>query len=105
MGYRLEGSVIELKTRGDVISDAVLPGAVQVPSDGKPIITMKDAQTTGGYAKIAVVLTSDLYILGQAKPNDTVHFHEVSLSKACARLREHMERLRVIESEFVKVHA
>jgi allophanate hydrolase subunit 2 len=45
---------------------------------------MKDAQTTGGYAKIAVVLTSDLYILGQAKPNDAVRFHEVSLSGAYA---------------------
>jgi antagonist of KipI len=58
---------------------------------------MKDAQTTGGYAKIAVVLTSDLYILGQAKPNDVVRFHEVSLSGAYARLREHMERLRVLK--------
>ncbi len=103
MGYRLEGPIIELKALGDVISDAVLPGAVQVPSNGKPIITMKDAQTTGGYAKIAAVVTADLYVLGQAKPNDTVHFHEVSLSEAHTRLREYTERLEIIERKLVNV--
>jgi antagonist of KipI len=101
MGYRTEGSAIELKTRGDVISDAILPGAVQVPSDGKPIIMMKDAQTTGGYAKIAVVVTTDIHVLGQAKPNDKVRFHEISLAEARDGLREYKEKLRAIERKLI----
>lgn len=103
MGYRTEGPAIELKTRGDVISDAILPGAVQVPSDGKPIIMMKDAQTTGGYAKIAVVETSDIHVLGQTKPKDKVRFHEISLAKACDGLREYKEKLKTFEKELTSV--
>jgi antagonist of KipI len=101
MGYRTEGPAIELKVRGDVISDAILPGAVQVPSDGKPIIMMKDAQTTGGYAKIAVVETSDIHVLGQAKPNDKVHFHEISLDMARERLREYQKKLQTAEKKLI----
>jgi allophanate hydrolase subunit 2 len=103
MGYRTEGPKIEMKAGGDVISDAILPGAVQVPSDGKPIITMKDAQTTGGYAKIAVVVTCGMHVLGQAKPNDKVHFHEISLAKARDRLREYREKLQTVEKKLVSV--
>jgi allophanate hydrolase subunit 2 len=103
MGYRTEGPAIELKIRGDVISDAILPGAVQVPSDGKPIIIMKDAQTTGGYAKIAVIVTSNIHVLGQAKPNDKVHFHGISLAKAHDGLREYRKKLQTVERELISV--
>jgi len=101
MGYRLEGPTIEHKAHVDTISDAILPGAVQVPPDGKPIITMQDAQTTGGYAKIAAVITSDLYFLGQAKPKDTVYFHKISLKEACHRLLEYKKRFQFIERELL----
>jgi len=101
MGYRLEGPVIEHKAHVNMISEAILPGSVQVPPNGKPIITMRDAQTTGGYAKIAVVITSDLYVLGQAKPNDTVYFHEISLQEACQRFREYKNKLHLIERELL----
>jgi antagonist of KipI len=103
MGYRTEGPAIELKTTGDVISDAILPGAVQVPSDGKPIIMMKDAQTTGGYAKIAAVVTSDIHVLGQMKPNDKAHFHEISLAKAHDKLREYQKKLQTVKKKLVRV--
>jgi biotin-dependent carboxylase-like uncharacterized protein len=103
MGYRTEGPEIELKVRGDVISDAILPGAVQVPSDGKPIIMMKDAQTTGGYAKIAVIVTSNIHVLGQAKPNDKVHFHEISLARARDGLREYRSKLQSVEKKLIGV--
>jgi len=102
MGYRLEGPTVEHKAQGDTISDAILPGAVQVPPNGEPIITMKDAQTTGGYAKIATVVTSDLPILGQARPKDTVHFHKVSLSEAWHRLLEYKKKFQTIERELLK---
>lgn len=102
MGYRLEGPAIEHKVQGETISDAILPGAVQVPPNGKPIITMLDAQTTGGYAKIATVISSDLYILGQAKPKDTVYFHKTTLPEAWNRLFEYKKRLEIIEREMLK---
>lgn len=102
MGYRLEGLAIEHKEHGDIISDAILPGSVQVPSSGKPIITMQDAQTTGGYAKIAAVITSDLHILGQAKPKDTVHFHKVTLSEAHQRLLGYKKRFQIVEHGLLK---
>jgi len=101
MGYRLDGPVIERGEQVDTISDAILPGSVQVPANGKPIITMRDAQTTGGYPKIATVVSSDLHVLGQAKPSDTICFHEITLVQAQRRLLENRERYRVIESKLI----
>ena len=98
MGYRLEGAVVERSQRVDTISDGILPGSVQVPANGKPIVTMRDAQTTGGYPKIAVVVSSDLHVLGQAKPNDRVCFHQISLSEAHRRLLDYKKMFSVIES-------
>jgi len=82
MGYRLEGTNIEHKDKGEIISDALLPGAVQVPPNGKPIIIMRDAQTTGGYPKIAVVITPDISLLGQAKPGDAIKFSKITTNEA-----------------------
>jgi len=78
MGYRLEGSLVEQKSSLEMVSDAIPVGAVQVPRSGKPIIVMRDAQTTGGYPKIAVVTTPDVSRLGQAKPNDKIRFSKIS---------------------------
>jgi biotin-dependent carboxylase-like uncharacterized protein len=89
MGYRLEGPIIEHKIKADIVSDALLPGAVQVPKDGKPILIMRDAQTTGGYPKIAVVITPDVSRLGQAKPNDTIEFSKITVREAEEKLREY----------------
>jgi biotin-dependent carboxylase-like uncharacterized protein len=86
MGYRLEGSIIEHKAKADIISDALLPGAVQVPKNGKPIIIMRDAQTTGGYPKIAVAIIPDVSLLGQAKPNDIIEFSEITVTQAREKL-------------------
>ena len=57
MGCRLEGPFIAYKTTSDIISDGIAFGSVQVPSHGKPIILLADRQTTGGYAKIATVIS------------------------------------------------
>jgi biotin-dependent carboxylase-like uncharacterized protein len=102
MGYRLEGQIIEHKSRADIISDALLPGAVQVPKSGKPILIMRDAQTTGGYPKIAVVISSDLSFLGQAKPNDIIEFSEVTIKEARKKAREHLELLKNLSRMLVK---
>ncbi|NQW19756.1 MAG: biotin-dependent carboxyltransferase family protein [Chloroflexi bacterium] len=82
-GLRLDGPVIESKSgRYDIISDAVVNGSIQVPGDGKPIILLADRQTTGGYAKIATVVTVDLPELGQASPGTNITFTAISVDEA-----------------------
>ena len=87
MGYRLEGPSIEHVKGGDIISDGIAFGAVQVPGHGKPIIMMADRQTTGGYTKIAGVISVDLPQLAQSKPGDLIRFKRVTLEEAHEALR------------------
>ncbi len=103
MGYRLSGPLIQRSEQVDTISDAILPGSIQVPANGQPIVTMRDAQTTGGYPKIATVVSSDLHVLGQAKPGDRISFHETTLIRANLRLLEYRKRYRIIESKLYPI--
>lgn len=82
MGCRLEGPVIQHKDGGDIISDGIAFGAIQIPSSGKPIIMLGDRQTTGGYTKIANVISMDFRILAQLKAGDKVRFEKVSVQAA-----------------------
>ena len=82
MGCRLDGAVIQHKVSGDIISDGISFGAIQVPSAGKPIIMLADRQTTGGYTKIATVISADFRILAQLKAGDKVRFQKVSIAAA-----------------------
>ncbi|MGN1124281.1 MAG: biotin-dependent carboxyltransferase family protein [Eubacterium sp.] len=82
MGIRLDGAPLKSKNGFDIISDGIVFGSVQVPESGMPIILMADHQTTGGYAKIATVISVDLPLLAQAKPNDTVKFEQISVANA-----------------------
>jgi antagonist of KipI len=82
MGARLEGPELRRITETELLSAAVAPGTIQVPNDGQPIILLGDCQTIGGYPKIAHVITVDLPITAQLRPNDTVRFSEVSLAQA-----------------------
>jgi len=82
MGCRLEGEAIAHKDGGDIISDGIAFGAIQVPSSGKPIIMLGDRQTTGGYTKIANVISVDFRILAQLKQGDKVRFEQVSVKFA-----------------------
>lgn len=102
MGYRLQGPAIRHKAKADIVSDALLPGAVQVPKSGQPIVIMRDAQTTGGYAKIAVVISSDLDMLGQAKPNETIEFVKTTTSQAHETLIEHQKRLNSLGNMLIR---
>ncbi|MGB4781117.1 MAG: urea amidolyase, partial [Candidatus Methylomirabilis sp.] len=76
----------------DIISDSIPLGAVQVPSDGQPMILLADRQTTGGYAKIAVVLQEDIFRLGQATPGQVIRFRQISAPEACIALRAYERR-------------
>ena len=92
MGYRLEGPAIEHQSGSDIISEPIARGAVQVPGDGLPIILLWDAQVSGGYAKIANVISADLNCLAQIMPGESLRFRAVTLEEAHQALRE--EKLR-----------
>ena len=82
MAYRLNGPKINHRDKADIISEPLLPGAIQVPSDGCPIILMMDSQVTGGYAKIAHVISADLPLLAQKMPGEQIRFAAADLDEA-----------------------
>lgn len=98
MGCRLEGEVIEHVKDGNIISDGIAFGAIQVPSAGKPIIMLADRQTTGGYTKIANVITADFRILGQLKAGDKVRFEQVSIKAAQEALLAQRASMRTLRN-------
>ena len=96
MGMRLDGQKLSFlpgKT-ADIISDGAAPGAIQVPGNGQPIILLADAQTTGGYPKVATVIRSDLPRLAACVPGDQLVFRSVSVAEAEAIAASEDERLR-----------
>jgi len=83
MGYRLSGEpIMHREGMSGIISAGVSAGTVQVPGDGQPIILMADRQTSGGYARIANVITVDLTLLAQMRPGDILRFRETILDHA-----------------------
>jgi antagonist of KipI len=88
MGVRLDGPTLERTSSGDLLSEGVAPGTVQVPPNGKPILLLNDCQTIGGYPKLAHVITCDLPVAAQLRPADTVRFSEVTLADAHRVLAE-----------------
>ena len=98
MGCRLEGAVIQHKEGGDIISDGIAFGAIQVPSSGQPIIMLGDRQTTGGYTKIANVISADFRILAQLKQGDKVRFEKVSVKAAQDALLTQRAALKTIRT-------
>ncbi|MEH6630648.1 MAG: biotin-dependent carboxyltransferase family protein [Halopseudomonas aestusnigri] len=90
MGIRTEGAeLVPLPEKGsDLISDGLVPGSIQIPGSGQPIILFVDCQTIGGYPKIATVITADLPLLGQLMPGDSIRFELVNLVQARAALAD-----------------
>ena len=82
MGIKLDGAPVESIDGVDIISDGIVAGSVQIPSAGKPIIMMADRQTTGGYAKIATVISVDIPKLVQRKTDHKVKFQAVTVEEA-----------------------
>jgi biotin-dependent carboxylase-like uncharacterized protein len=91
MGLRLEGVPIPAPAGGRMISEGVALGAVQVPEGGLPIILFVEQQTTGGYPKIANVISGDFHSLGQLRPRDEIRFEQVDWETARALLRKQEE--------------
>ena len=84
MGSRLVGPELKRRRHVDMLSSGVIPGTVQVPPSGQPIILMGDAQTTGGYPRIGVVIRADLWKLAQAPLNGRLRLVEVDAVAAGA---------------------
>ncbi len=86
MGFRLHGPPLTHARGADIISDATPLGVLQVPASGQPILLMADRQTTGGYPKIATVISADIPVAGQLGPGDTLRFEVCSPRQAMAAL-------------------
>ena len=93
MGYRLTGPKIAHGKGFNIVSDAIVTGAIQVPGSGAPIVLMTDRQTTGGYPKIAVVTRADLPRLAQMRPGSVVRFAVVTRAEAIELLKAEARRL------------
>ena len=81
MGVRLEGAKLEHSGAADIVSDATVAGSIQVPGAGQPIVLLADAQTAGGYPKIATVITADLGRLAALRPGQTLRFATVTAAE------------------------
>jgi allophanate hydrolase subunit 2 len=74
MGYRLTGPPLAHRGAKEIVSDGMMAGAIQVPPDGLPIVMLADCATTGGYPKVATVVSADLRKLGQLIPGERLRF-------------------------------
>jgi biotin-dependent carboxylase-like uncharacterized protein len=94
MGLRLEGPPLAHSALGaEIASDGVVPGAVQVPASGQPIVLLADCQTTGGYPKIATVIRADLPRLAHLRPGAVLGFAAVTPAEAAVARRARAETL------------
>ena len=93
MGLRLGGPPMAQGSTGEMITEGVSIGAVQITAGGQPIILFVEQQTTGGYAKIANVISADLHSLGQLRPRDEIRFERVDWDTARSLLLEQEQLL------------
>jgi antagonist of KipI len=100
-GIRLKGPAIARKPglEESIISEGIVSGAIQIPGDGQPIIILGET-ASGGYRKIATVISADLPLLGQITPGDEVSFEAVSMAAAIEALREQARRLETLKESF-----
>ncbi|MGU7772563.1 5-oxoprolinase subunit C family protein [Burkholderia sp. MR1-5-21] len=99
VGYRLKGKQLQLMRPIELLSHGIAPGTVQVPPSGQPIVQMSEANTCGGYPKIATVVESDLWRLAQAPSGCKVQFDVVTIDEALVALQEQearRERYRIL---------
>ena len=99
MGFRLQGLALTHTRSADIISDATPLGALQVPASGQPILLMADRQTTGGYPKIATVISADVCVAGQLGPGDAISFVVCSPRDAMTALIARERALMAFEAE------
>lgn len=96
-GYRLQGPAVKPVAPIEKRSHGIVPGVIQMPPNGHPIIQMRDAQTSGGYPKIATVIRADLWRVGQARLGSKLRFEQTAYANAVAAetdISTYLDRLR-----------
>jgi biotin-dependent carboxylase-like uncharacterized protein len=101
LAFRLEGSPIEVAKGPGIISEAIPRGSIQVPGNGQPIVLLRDAQVSGGYGKIASLITVDMDRLARRVPGTSVRFKEVSREEAVDLLSKNETQIKRIK-EFLE---
>lgn len=99
MGYRLQGNILTLKEPLQIYSEPTAFGTIQVPPDGNPIVLMADRQSTGGYPKIANVITADLGYLAQALPGQGIRFSLISIEEAQSIWTERINFFKQLQTQ------
>jgi biotin-dependent carboxylase-like uncharacterized protein len=105
MGMRLDGPLLQHRRGWDIVSDAITTGAIQVPGSGQPILLLADHQTTGGYPKIATVISADLPVVGRRRPGDALRFAAVTVEAAEQLSRTEERRLAELVAALEPVRA
>ena len=103
LGMRLTGRAIQHSRGFDITSDGIAPGSIQVPGNGQPIVLLADRQTTGGYPKIATVISADIPALGRFPIGARIAFELVTLEVAVAARRQHVAELAAISDRIVSL--
>ncbi len=99
MGVRLSGAALQVADAGNLVSEGIATGAVQIPADGQPIILLAGRGTVGGYAKVACVIDADLDLTAQLRPGTMVSFRAVSLAEAKQAGRRYRQLLGCLASD------
>jgi 5-oxoprolinase (ATP-hydrolysing) subunit C len=105
MGYRLEGPVIKHLHGHNIVTDGTVNGSIQVPGNGQPIVLMMDRNTSGGYPKIATVITADLGMFAQIQAGMGFRFAAVSMAEAQAEVRKFWQLLRTLPDRVRPIEA
>jgi len=96
MGIRFHGTALPGQVSGSMITEGVTMGTIQLPPSGLPILMMADHQTTGGYPKIAALISADLHLAAQLRPGDACRFLPVTADEAeQARLEQKLQPVPV----------
>jgi biotin-dependent carboxylase-like uncharacterized protein len=104
-GYRLDGPVLEMARQVEMRSHGIVPGVVQLPAGGTPIVQLADAITMGGYPKLGTVIGADLWHLAQVRPGESVRFHRASWDDAIQAEVANAAFLREVEVAARRAHA
>jgi len=100
IGLELEGSPIKLLRDTPIDSSAVFPGTIQCPPSGLPFLLGPDAQTTGGYPRIAQVVRADRHLIGQLRPGARVNFQQIKPAEARRLYRSKIALIRQLQPDF-----
>lgn len=101
MGYRLSGPTMRREKPLELLSHGILPGTIQLPPDGQPVIQLNDANTCGGYPKLGVVIGPDLSVLAQVRLGASIHFRAVNRDEALKRCASRERFIEQLETRLV----